>query len=157
MARKANQVEKAWIIRHPPFSTHRSRSGAKAAGVRYERKVHRQLELKYELSYFPSVWLRYVDDGRTFYCQPDGLLFLTHLHRLVIVEAKIKHCPEAHDQLTHLYTPVLQVLFPSWEIAVCEVVKWYDAAIEFPIAHSLKREVHFAEPGEFAVHILNRP
>jgi hypothetical protein len=156
MARIATQVEMASIIRHPPFCTRRSRRGAKGAGVRYERKVHRQLELKYEFSYFPSVWLRYVDEGRIFYCQPDGLLFLHSLRRLVVVEAKIKHCPEAYDQITKLYMPVLSKIFPRWKLAACEVVRWYDAAVDFPAPHSLKKEVHFAEPGEFAVHILNR-
>lgn len=118
--------------------------------------MHRQLELKYELSYFPSVWLRYWDDGVSYYCQPDGLLFLHSLNRLVVVEAKIKHCPEAYSQLIHLYLPVLRVAFPGWELAPCEVVRWYDAAVDFPAPHILKKEVHFAEPGEFAVHILNR-
>lgn len=156
MARIATKVETAQIIRHPPFNTRQSRRGAKAAGVRYERKVHRQLELKYELSYFPSVWFRYVDDGRVFYCQPDGLLFLHSLKRLVVVEAKIKHCSEAYDQLNFLYLPVISKVFPRWELAMCEVVKWYDEAVDFPSPHALKKEVHFAEPGEFAVHILNR-
>jgi hypothetical protein len=119
--------------------------------------VHRHLELKYELQYFASRWFKYWDDGEIHYCQTDGLLFLPNHRRLVVVEAKIKHCPEAYYQVEKLYKPVLKWLFPSWQIASCEVVKWFDSAVDFPVEPSLRKEVHFAEPGEFAVHILNRP
>jgi hypothetical protein len=114
------------------------------------------MELKYELLYFSSLWFKYWDEGLVYYCQPDGLLFRPQDRQIVILEAKIKHTPDAYFQLERLYLPVIRLAFPGWEVLTCEVVRWYDPAVEFPAPHSLVREVHLARPGEFSVHILNR-
>lgn len=116
------------------------------------------MEKKYELAYFPSVWFRFeVASGRTKYCQTDGLLFLPDNNRLIIIECKYQHTPDAYFQLENKYVPVVRQAFPKWTVATCEVVKWYDPSIKFPCAIRLRPEVSEVMPGEFAVHILNRP
>lgn len=98
----------------------------------------------------------YVDSGGVRYCQVDGLLFQHERKILTIIEAKIKHCIEAYVQLERLYLPVVRKRFPGWNVATCEVVKWFDPATDFPVSVTMRDAVHNVQPGEFAVHILNR-
>jgi len=69
------------------------------------------------------------------------------------VEAKYQHTSDAWWQLRQLYIPVLQFMFPAFELIACEVTKWYDCAVAFPEPVSLSRTVHEADEGKFNVHI----
>src|SRR6185312_8537205 len=44
---------------------------------------------------------------------------------------------------------------PHWTICTCEVVKWHDGTIPFPVPVRLCSEVHESRLGEWAVHIFN--
>jgi len=107
--------------------------------------------------YVPSPWFRFrtLADPRPRWCQPDGLHFDFERGRIVIVEVKLQHTIDAWWQLEHLYLPVVQFAFPvpEWELAVCEVTKWYDPATAFPVRPVLCRDILRAKREDFSVHI----
>lgn len=107
-------------------------------------------------SYFPSQWFQFQRYGnRQEFCQTDGLLFRPKQQKVLIIEVKYKHTPDAYWQLEEKYVPVVRKLFPEWEISTLEIVKWYDPSTSFPVEVSLKKDILLASPNEFGVHILN--
>lgn len=150
----------AKTIHKPPFSLSPPNSQAKRQGVKYERKVQEELQDRYGLAYLPSVWFCYGGaDGERRYCQLDGLLVLDAKRTLVIVECKLKHTSDAYWQIEHCYLPVLRKWLAAeagWKIATCEVVRWYDPFISFPVRPTLVADVHLASASSFNVHILNK-
>jgi len=140
----------------PPATT-RGIKGAKAAGIRYERKAQSHLCAKYPLTYVQGPWLTYRTLGhpRPYYCQPDGLFVDFERGVVTIVEIKIKHTATAWWQLRRLYEPVLRnLLGPDlWEFSFLEIVRWYDPHVAFPQEHSLMRDPSRLNPGAFGVHI----
>mgnify|MGYP007100099903 CR=1 FL=1 len=149
----AGQVTFAYLATAPSFTKTR-RSSAQKQGIRYEREAQAYLSGLYGLDYVPSPWIRFESAGRMRFCQPDGLLFQPEKGRITIVEVKYQHTPLAWWQLLQLYAPVVARLFPKqlWTLDVCEVVKWYDPSITFPVRPVLAAQVHM--PIElFKVHI----
>lgn len=148
-----------WVqkVSHPPFIQKKRRTGKFARGVKYEKEVHLRLEKQYGVEFEPGPWYCYKaeHEERKKFCQLDGIL-----HRpdgsLVLLECKYNHCPDAFFQLTNLYLPVVRKLYPTVDLALCEVVKWYDPAVVFPSAITLLPRIHEAKAGVFSVHILNR-
>lgn len=146
-------------IREPPFPLLQPRTPAQKLGARYERKVHWRLTQLYELAYLPSEWFMYHSRGRIRYCQVDALLFLPDRQVIVLIECKYNHTADAYWQLENVYVPVLRCfLGPAnpWQIATCEVVKWFDPSTSFPTRVSLCSDLGVAKVGAFNVHILNR-
>lgn len=107
--------------------------------------------------YVPGPWLRYKELGKESirWCQPDGLLFLPLMSRIVILETKLQHTPDAWWQLRQLYLPVIARMFPPsmWSYSIVEVVRWYDRDTAFPERVKLCADVLSCEPGDFGVHI----
>jgi hypothetical protein len=89
------------------------------------------------------------------WCQTDGLLFDVDRGLITLVECKYQHTSDAWWQLKMLYLPVLRTIFPGWEFATVEVVKWYDPATKIPEPVFLLPDVGAAQPGKFNVHIWN--
>lgn len=138
----------------PPFVRQRKLSGAKAQGVRYERRVQEHLEGVFP-NYIASPWFSYwiQNDHRTHWCQPDGLLLDVRSGEITIVEVKYQHCAKAYWQMRNLYLPVLRVAFPGWGFRLCEVVKWYDPATPFPSQVTLCPSILDAPARGVGVHI----
>ncbi len=106
--------------------------------------------------YLPSVWFQYQKIGqRLAFCQTDGLLLQYKQRRILIIEVKYKHTPDAYFQLEDKYVPVIRKILPGWDICTLEVVKWYDPSTQFPTKVTLRDDPLAVQPGEFAVHILN--
>lgn len=110
------------------YQRRKGNSDAKEAGLRFESQLVVALHEK-----FPSIDLqpefRYSDSGGPRICFPDAVLRLPD--RTVVFEAKLAHTADAWWQLEKLYKPVLA----AWSlvpIQVVEIVKSYDAAIQFP-------------------------
>lgn len=148
-----------WVkpISHPPFKPRtRSRNGRINLGLKYERFVNKQLFAQYGADYLPGQWYCYQTSllEHWKYCQLDGLLSLPT--GKVLIEIKYQHCPEAYFQLTNLYLPLLEHLYPGEPLALCEVVKWFDPATVFPHPVTRLPRIHEARPGDFSVHILHR-
>jgi hypothetical protein len=152
----AGEVAKVEIAHSPPsFARSPKRlTGAKGAGLRYERKAQATLQECYGARYTPSPWLRFLAFGKWRWCQPDGLLLDAEHGRLVVVEIKLQHCLGAWYQLEHLYVPVVRSAFPDYHLATCEVVRWFDPATAFPTKPTLVERIEWARPDAFAVHIL---
>lgn len=138
----------------PPALRQKRYTGRRAQGVRYEKLVQEHLIWRYGDLYLPSPWLKFFSAGKWRWCQPDGILFVPQRGTLVIVEVKYQHTPDAWWQVRHLYQPVLQRMLPPthWKYEVCEIVKWYDAAVVFPEKVVLAQEVDMPHQ-DFKVHI----
>lgn len=85
----------------PPFIPNGRPRGAKAQGLRYERKVAKALP---EAEH--GVWFEFEDQEGVSWCQTDFLLRLAS--GLVILESKYTWTEEAHQQLDLLYRPVVE-------------------------------------------------
>lgn len=124
--------------------------------MRYERLVQNYLSEVFREEYIASPWLHFLAEGSSKWrwCQPDGLLIDIERGIITCVEVKYAHTPNAWWQVRQLYLPVLERIFPKtlWELQVCEVVKWFDSAVEFP--EPLKLVASIGVPSsKFKVHI----
>jgi hypothetical protein len=137
-------------------------SGVRLDGIRYERKVHTAFQQIYSPEgrgalYAPAMWIRYVDNSRRKYAQPDGLLLDLRRSFITIVEIKLKHTIAAWFWLRELYEPLIRKIFGSrWKFAVCEVVKWFDSGISWPEPLRMTADPSALMANEFGVHIWKR-
>lgn len=144
----------------PPFTGASRPTGARKAGLRYEKLAQDHLEERYPYTYLRSPWLVYQtdDSARVRWCQPDGILFDWGRQIITIVEIKLHHTSDAYWQVMDIYLPVLRHAFRgfAWEYRFVEVVRWYDAAVHFPVAPALVPELSNVPRGRFGVHIWKR-
>lgn len=133
------------------------KKGLKLKGWLYEKAVNDKLIEEFGFTrYFPSQWFQYQEHNKRYkFCQTDGLLFTPKQYKILIVECKYKHTPDAYWQLEDKYVPVVRKLFPDWEISTIEIVKWYDPSTAFPTEVVLKKDILDTRPNEFGVHICN--
>lgn len=118
----------------PPFALGKRRAkGAKAAGLRYEKRVRQELEAQFGPAASFRYWLEFYQKGtyKRGLCELDALIQLRD-GVLCIIEAKIKHTSDAWWQLRKLYQPLIQTLYPEHRVLVCEVCKFLDPAVPFP-------------------------
>ncbi len=146
-------AEEAHIIKIPQFVQHRKYTGRRLEGIKYERKVHAAF-LRLYPEYVPGFWLTFLLNGVWKYCQPDGVHFNFELGIITIIEVKYQHTSNAWWQTTQLYFPVLRLLFPEplWQFQFCEVVKWYDPSVSFPVPIKLS-DSPFKPNDKFKVYI----
>lgn len=144
----------------PEFVKRKATRGAKAVGVRYEKKVAEYVqglaERVPEGAALFGPWLEFYSDGRRRYCQPD-IVFLDPANAQgICIEVKYRHCAEAWFQLWRLYVPVLEKLYPRVSWGCCEIVKWFDPETAWPEAPSFT-ETPLAIPRRdlTAIHIWN--
>lgn len=136
------------------------RTGARAAGERFERRVHATFLERYRGFYVEGPWIAYNRDGpgrRINFCQPDGLYIDIKRGLIVIVEVKLKHGVKAWEQLNKLYLPCIECIFKDFEIRLIEVVKWFDPAVSPPVYLGLCSGLQDCAPLEanmYNVHIL---
>lgn len=143
----------------PSFVSKSRARGARARGIRYEKSVQELFRERYT-HYIAAPWFKYTlrtNSTRINYAQPDGLLVDPSTGVVTIVEIKYAHVPDAYFQLVDKYLPLVQKFFEArdvdWQYALCEVVRWYDVATEFPCAVTLWKDVATVRPGIFAVHV----
>ncbi len=125
------------------------RTGARAEGSRYERRVHTALLGKYRDYYVEGPWIAYRREGpgrRINFCQPDGLYIDIKKGLIVIIEVKLKHGMKAWEQLNELYFPCITHIFKDFEIRLIEVVKWFDPVISPALNLGLCRSIHDCAP-----------
>lgn len=147
----------AEIAKHPPpFYRDRRRRGRKGQGLRYEKKVHEHFAELYNEEYVASPWFRYTTraTAKVKWAQPDALLFDFNRGIITLIEVKYQHTIDAYWQLMR-YLAITQYLFGSdeWQYSLCEVVKWYDAAVSFPVSVQLLDSLERSKPGAYHVHI----
>lgn len=110
------------------------RKGAKAAGVRFEKKIVKELEAIYPM-FIAGIPFHY----RTRYnprnnCLPDGILFREK--DLVIIEIKLRHTADAWWQLRKLYQPVA-VKAMGRPVRLLEICKYYEPEVRVPESQPL--------------------
>jgi len=142
----------------PPFARgRRKRTGRRAQGIRYEQRGHDFFEKLYGTRYIPSPWFQFLEEDSCAprWCQPDALLFDPAQGRIHILEFKLQHTSDAWWQLRQLYFPVIRSIFPKalWDIALCEVVKWFDPSTAFPEKIVMAEKPEIVLGGELGVHI----
>lgn len=153
--RLVGKVDWAHFCPKPDFIKPHRHTGARAQGVRYEKKVHEYLLGRFPYAYLPAPWLNFYTLGSPRWCQPDGMLIRPIEGRITVVEVKYQHTSDAWWQLVHIYRPVLEAIFPpgEWEYNYLEVVKWYDPSVLFPCTHRLTPDPLDLKQNEFGVHI----
>jgi hypothetical protein len=134
--RKAEGVTAAHVewLSLPPFSNQRlsKLKAAKAAGIRYERKIQAKMEAEYPL-FLAHPCMRFHGRFGSELCIPDGIVISEQRPDLLtIVEIKLRHTSDAWYQLHDLYLPVAKKAFPSHTIQLLEICKFYDPAIKLP-------------------------
>lgn len=155
--REPVRITAAYMTGVPPvFAVQKKRpGGARAAGIRYEKKVHEELLKQYPKHYLPSPWFRFYDAHGKRWCQPDGLFVDVAEGLLTIVEMKHHHTGEAWWKLQKLYLPVVRHVFgPDWRYACLEIVRWYDPEELFPGAQLCRLPHVCPPPPATGVHIL---
>lgn len=135
----------------PPFLRATKPRGRKRQGVKYEASGQAMLAARFGEKYVAAPWIRFHDERGQHWCQPDGLLHTAS--GIVIVEFKYQHTIDAWQQLRLLYEPVIAFLHRGAPIAVLEIVKWYDCAVEFPEPVKLVKDIGEHTGREFGVHI----
>lgn len=143
----------------PGFIRPKRYRGRRAQGVRYEAKAQAMLHARYAEQHFRGPWLRFYDNGRVRWCQPDALIVDVAGGKITVLEVKYQHTALAWWQLNHLYVPVLRTMFPPslWQLTTCEIVRWYDPSLEFPCRVIMTPDPIRLKVNEFGVHIWRGP
>ena len=140
----------------PPFLSTRKATGARQAGLRYERQVNDILLSKYSERYLPAAWFIFKSDNSPRWCQPDGLLIDIMVGRIIVIEIKHSITDRAWWWLNDLYIPVVRKAFgPAWSLTTVTIVKWFDPKVLLPEPPVMCKDIEHATPGQNAVHILN--
>lgn len=123
--------------------------------MKYEKKVGEKISSLFPFEWKAGVWICYLCGLEEYplYCQLDG--YLEFPDRVVLIEIKYNHCVDSYFQLMDVYLPLMKHLFPGKEISVCEVVKWYDPSVTFPVGVKLQKDLAACGVNDFSVHILN--
>lgn len=131
--RPAEGVRAAWPSEGGPFTrtpTLRGRTPAQKNGIRYERKVLKELSDRFGTSFRPAQWMRFEDETGERWCQPDGILLRPE--GATIFEVKYTFISDAYYQLRQLYSPVVQRAFLPKKINLIVVCRNFDPATPFP-------------------------
>lgn len=140
----------------PPFLSTRKATGARQAGLRYERKITDILLTQYGARYLPSPWFIFQSDNGPRWCQPDGLLFDIQAGRIWVIEVKHSITDRAWWWLNDLYVPVVRKAFgKDWRLSTVTVVKWFDCKVRLPEEPIMCKDIEYAAPGQNAIHIWN--
>lgn len=127
--------------------------GAKAAGVRYEKRVAAAIPAAE-----PGQWFEFCDANGPGHCQTD-LLIVGKKH-VVVLECKLSNVELGRAQLAELYLPVVQRVWPerkvlgivvarhlSQEPDLWRVVETLDEAICKASAEKIIPTLHWLERG----------
>lgn len=132
--RSAEGVRHAWLSGGGPFGrtpSLRGKSAAQKAGIRYERKVQKELAHELGEAFQSSVWFKYDDASGPHWCQVDGL-WQRGGKEVVIFEIKSRFTSDGWFQLRRLYEPVVRkALYPSAlrHVLIC---RSFDPVAAFP-------------------------
>lgn len=153
--RSAEGVRRAWLSGGGPFGrtpSLRGKSAAQKAGIRYERKVNKELSLELGAGFDSSVWFRYNDASGERWCQVDGLWWANDGETAVIFEVKSRFTSDGWYQLRLLYEPVVRAALQPKRIQHVLICKSFDPAMPFPEDFNLIPSVRSPlEPGVVSV------
>lgn len=91
----------------PEFIPNSRPKGARATGLRYERRFY---DFMRPYGCIHAQWFEYEDQFGVHYCQPDILMPFTK-YLMAVIEVKYTLVDKAYDQLYDLYKPVVEAAF----------------------------------------------
>lgn len=124
----------AEILPKGPYPNEPKLKGRAAEGIRYQKKVHGELKaLAPQGRLYEGPWIRFRDSYGTHWCQPDHVL--EAWDRIILAESKLslRRLDTAVTQLTRLYRPCLQMIFPSKPIVMIVAFKHWLKGVEDPV------------------------
>ena len=98
--------------------TKTKRTAVQQKGLRYEKKIVRELKRVMPNKVFHGQWLRYQDASGKHYAQPD--LYTVFPDRVLLFECKLTQNDGARPQCLSLYAPLLTELY-SLPVISCQV------------------------------------
>lgn len=138
---------------------------AQKEGLRYEKKALEYLrellinakDVNFELFTSPWIIFKQGSDPRTRlrFCQPDAVFISETNKRIIIVEIKYQHTPDAWRQLRLLYEPVIKFMYPDFDIALVEICRWFDPHTQFPEQYYYNENPLQSTFGKLGVHIYH--
>jgi hypothetical protein len=142
------------LLAEPPSFIRREKLfGARAEGVRYEKKVREKLRRlvaeRPELDLALAQWIEFQDDEGRKWAEVDAFVQNRQSRNAICFEVKLRHTPSAWFQLWKLYVPLLQHALSGFRWEGVEVVKWFDPSTGFPEPFSLT-------PSPFVVPVRGR-
>lgn len=125
MSRKVHRLTKlqsARFVDTGPFHTEPKLKGAALEGIKYQAKVHQQLNSLHG-NLLNEQWIKFKDAGEWRYCRPDSISE-TH-DRIVVVEAKLslRQLQKGLAQL-RLYKPILEHIYDKPVVCVLAFKHW---------------------------------
>ncbi len=126
-------------------------SGAKAAGLRYERAVASALPRAQH-----GQWFEYWDVNGPGMCQTD--LLIVGAKTVLVMECKLSNVDEGRAQLRGLYLPVAQMVWPEKDVLGIVVARHLSRESALGnVRTSLRDAVELARQGELpTLHWLER-
>lgn len=129
-------LTKAEIMPKGPWENEKTSKlkGRAAEGIRYQKRVHKALEeLAPQGKLLEGPWIRFSDTYGTHWCQPDHVL--EAWDRVLVAESKLslRRLDTAVAQLTRLYKPCLQFLFPTKPVVMVVAFKHWVKSDEDPV------------------------
>jgi hypothetical protein len=124
-------------------------------GLQYEQRVQEYMRQYFngDGDYTPNPWISYRENGKTKWCQPDGLLRTPKGY--TVCEIKLQHTKAAWDQLWQLYIPLVELILSSCvDVRGVEIVRWYDPHVAFPEHHLISSPALAPKAPVTGVHIL---
>lgn len=136
--RPNSEIVSAEFVARPAFVEGQRYRGVRRAGITFERKVGGVLEKLFGYMVIPGAWIAYRDllnGDRT--CSPDYLIVDVIRGVITIVECKLTHTHHAWLQLNDVYYPVIEHLFPGFDVRGVEVCKNFERSIDYPVTPNI--------------------
>lgn len=137
----------AHMVDEPQFAkTHGKVKGAKARGLRFERKVQGYLDQLDGWEGMPGVWFHFEDSHGARYAQADWIGINPAQGKLCIAEIKLTRVAKAWWQLNRLYKPLVDKVLPRWDVVLLEVTESVKA-VSIPEDVKIVADLNRATPG----------
>lgn len=155
----AGEISFAELSNNPGFYDRKKRGmqGAKANGLRYERRVHTYFLDRYPEHYTPAPWLKFYRrrEANPRFCEPDGLLVDLALGLIFVCEIKYSHTPLAWWQVNDLYIPVLRkILGEDWRYGGIEICHHASPTVQDPVSPTFIEDLREARVDQWNLHLL---
>lgn len=150
----AGSVRQAEMVDEPQFAkTLGNVKGSMRRGLLYQDRVTDYLDTQIEGIAGP--WFRYSNGVKPpRYAQPDWLGFDFERGFLYIAEIKLTRVTNAWWQLNRLYKPIVQKVFPKWDIVLLEVSTTADVLM-LPEEVKVVHKVQDAKLGQTSLFRMN--
>lgn len=137
-------------IEEPQFArTNGNVTGSKRKGLLYQERVVDELDFLLPPTWeaVPGLWFEFVDSSGHRYAQADWIGFDWGKGIITIVEIKLSRVPNAWWQLNRIYRPLIEKLFPCFEVAMLEIASNVNA-VATPEPVKVIRDLRDVKVGE---------